>query len=186
MNNIQIKNNRILYYGNTAGYLSGKKAVVDPMFQTDELQNYLLEKKGLELEWAPGTFGRLAEGTIDPEGNAQLLKSCRVWQLAPDTDIMMRFISYDELTERFGELDVTNYRIVYDGHVETNDLEGLYTKFNIDHPPGYEGHSLSMSDVLELYDHEGSTFYYCDRFGFKEILFQGPGQEQAQGPQLML
>ena len=90
------------------------------------------------------------------------------------------------MTERIGELDASNYRMVYDGQVETNDLEALYTKFNIDHPPGYEGHSLSMSDVLELYDYEGSTFYYCDRFGFKEVPFQEPGQEQIQGPQMSL
>jgi hypothetical protein len=182
----QIRNNRILYYGSTAGYLSGEKAVVDPMFQTDELQSYLSEKKELELEWMPGTFERLTAGTIDQEGNAQLLKSYRVWQLVPGTDIMMKFIGYDKLTERFGELDSANYWLVYDGQVETNDLEALYTKFNIDHPPGYKGHSLSMSDVQELYDHEGSTFYYCDRFGFKEIPFQELEQEQIQGPRMGL
>lgn len=52
-----------------------------------------------------------------------------------------------------------HYQLVYDGEVETNDLEELYTKFNLNHPPGYAGHSLSMSDVLELYDE-------VDRFGF--------------------
>lgn len=186
MSNVQIKNNRILYYGNTAGYLSEKKAVVDPMFATDELKAYLTEKKGLALEWTPGTFERLASGTIDPDGNARLLKRCRVWQLNPDSDIMMKFISYDDLVVRFGEPDHVNFQVVYDSEVETNDLEALYTKFNLDHPPGYEGHSLSMSDVLELHDSSGSVFYYCDRFGFKEIPFQESGQEQIQGPQMNL
>jgi hypothetical protein len=35
-----------------------------------------------------------------------------------------------------------------------------------------------MSDVVELYDDNGSEFYYVDRFGFKEIDFEGKGQIQ--------
>lgn len=186
MNGIQIKNNRILYYGNTAGYIEKGKAIVDPLFQNEELRSYLGGKKGLELEWRNGTYTRLAEGKLDPEGNLQVLKKCRVHQLKPDVDVMMKFIGYDELLERFGEPDPENYRVVYDGEVETNNLEGLYTKFNLDHPPGYEGHSLSMSDVVELYDDSGSSFHYVDRFGFKEISFQPPEQELYQGPKMSL
>lgn len=186
MNAIQIKNNRILYYGNTAGYLDIKRdtAVVDPMFENDELKSYLSNTKGFGIEWMPGTFERLAAGKLDLEGNLQVLKNCRVYQLKPDADIMMKFIGYDELIERFGEPDPDNYQQVYDGEVETNDLEELYTKFNLDHPHGYEGHSLSMSDIVELYDESGSTFRYVDRFGFREIPFQGPDQEPVQGPQM--
>lgn len=186
MNGIQIKNNRILYYGNVAGYVEKGKAIVDPLFQHEELRLYLAEKKGLELEWKNGTFERLAEGRLDPEGNAPILKKCRVWQLKPDADVMMKFIGYDELLARFGEPDPDNYRMVYDGEVDTNDLEQLYAKFNLDHPSGYEGHSLSMSDVVELYDNSGSNFHYVDRFGFKEISFQTQEQELYQGPEMSL
>lgn len=186
MKGIQIKNNRILYYGNTAGYIEKGKAIVDPMFQNEELRSYLAEKKGLELEWRNGTFARMAEGKVDPEGNLQVLKKCRVHQLKPNVDVMMKFIEYDELLEHFGEPDPDNYRVVYDGEVETNDMEELFAKFNLDHPPGYEGHSLSMSDVVELYDDLGSSFHYVDRFGFREIPFQASGQEQMQGPQMNL
>ncbi|HAP5500118.1 TPA: hypothetical protein IUZ99_002743 [Enterococcus faecalis] len=186
MNGIQIKNNRILYYGNTAGYVDKGKAIVDPLFQNEELRSYLVEKKGLELEWKIGTFERFAEGRLDPEGNAQLLKKCRVWQLKPDADVMMKFIGYDELLARFGEPDPENYRMVYDGEVNTNDLEALYAKFNLDHPPGYEGHSLSMSDVVELYDNSGSAFHYVDRFGFKEVSFQSQEPEMYRGPEMSM
>ena len=48
----------------------------------------------------------------------------------------------------YTHLDVYK-RQVYDGAVETNDLEALYTTFNTEWPEGYTGHSLSMSDVLE-------------------------------------
>lgn len=186
MKGIQIKNNRILYYGNTAGYVEKGKAIVDPLFQNEELRAYLGEKKGLELEWRNGIFERLAEGRLDPEGNTPILKKCRVWQLKPDADVMMKFIGYDELMARFGEPDPDNYRMVYDGEVHTNDLEQLYAKFNLNHPLGYEGHSLSMSDVIELYNDSGSIFHYVDRFGFKEISFQTQEQEQYQGPKMSL
>lgn len=186
MKGIQIKNNRIFYYGNTAGYIENGKAIVDPLFQNQELSDYLTKNQGLELEWRNGTFSRLAEGKLDPEGNLQILKRCRVYQLRPDADVMMKFIGYDKMKERFGEPDPANYMTVYDGEVETNDLEELFAKFNLDHPPGYEGHSLSMSDVVELYDGSGSSFHYVDRSGFREISFQEPEQEQLQGPQISM
>ncbi len=188
MNGIQIKNNRILYYGNTAGYLDSKRntAIVDPMFENDELKAYLSNSKGLNIEWRSGTFDRLAAGKLDSEGNLQVMKKCRVHQLKPDADIMMKFIGYDEILKDFGEPDQDNYRMVYDGEVETNNLEELFAKFNLDHPPDYEGHSLSMSDVVELYDASGSNFYYVDRFGFKEISFQPPEQELYQGPTMSM
>ena len=186
MNNIQIKNDLILYYGNKAGYIDNGKAVVDPLFRKDELRSYLTEKEGLELEWRSGVYEGLTEGRIHPAGGVRLLKSCRVWQLRPDVDPMMKFIGYDELLERFGEPDPDNYRTVYDGEVDTNNLDELFAKLNLAHPPGYEGHSLSMSDVIELYDKSGSSFHYVDRFGFKEISFHPPEQELYQGPAMSL
>ena len=91
----------------------------------------------------------------------------------------MRFISYDQMKKDFGEPNPQDYQVVYDGEVESNSLEAIYTKFNTAHPSGYTGHSLSMSDVVELYDGEGSEFHYCDRFGFKQIDFEAPSQTQT-------
>lgn len=186
MNGISIKNQRILFYGNTAGYIENAKAIVDPMFHCEELKDYLTEKQGLEIQWTNGVFDRLASGRPDPDGNTPILKNCRIHQLKPDVDIMMKFIDYDEMTKRFGEPNPENYKVVYDGQLETNDLDAIYEKFNLDHPPGYQGHSLSMSDVIELYDQNGSAFHYVDRFGFKEIAFQSSEQEQQHGHTMTL
>ena len=77
------------------------------------------------------------------------------------------------------ESHLENYNIVYDGQLDTNDLEAIYTRCNVNHPLGYNGHSLSMSDVVELYDAQGSEYHYCDRFGFQKISFGGSEQTQA-------
>lgn len=185
MNAVQIRGKLIQYYGNKAGYIEKGRAVVDPLFKTEQIQAYLA-RQGLAPEWRDGVHEGLVKGNIDPESGGRLLKSCRIWQLKPDVDVMMKFIGYDELLERFGEPDPNNYRAVYDGEVENNNLDELFAKFNLDHPPGYEGHSLSMSDVVELYDSSGSTFHYVDRFGFKEISFQSQEQELYQGPEMSL
>ena len=36
---------------------------------------------------------------------------------------------------------------------------------------------MSISDVMELYDGQGSTFYYVDRIGFQQVEFLQPEQE---------
>lgn len=194
MKNIEIRGGRVLFYGNEAGYVENGKAVVDPIFHGAELSDFLTKEK-LEALWTNGVYDRLAaarESTLAPQPHGQAhgipgqppLKSCRIWQLKPDVDVRMKFIGFDEMAKHFGELDPAFYRLAYDGQVETNDLEELYAKFNTDQPPGYEGHSLSMSDVVELYDETGSAFHYVDRFGFREIGFEPPGQEPIQGPSL--
>jgi len=178
MKGIQVKNGCVYYYGNPAGYIDRDTAVLDNLFRGRELESWTIGQN-LTPKWMDGVYDRLANGGAVMEGEAAVpLKDCRVWQLKPDVDVMMKFISYEEMTKRFGELAPDHYRLVYDGQIETNDLEAIWTKFNTRHPPGYIGHSLSMSDVIELYDHTGSEFHYVDRFGFQQIAFEGP--EQAQ------
>jgi hypothetical protein len=62
-----------------------------------------------------------------------------------------------------------DYTLVYEGEVEVEDvnktLEDLFTKFNINRPADFNGHSLSVSDIVEL----DGKFYYCDNVGWTEI-----------------
>ena len=75
--------------------------------------------------------------------------------------------------------------MVYDGEIETNELERIYDKFDDGQEvPGYTGHSLSVSDVIELYDEEASEFYYVDYRDFKPVAFGGPEPVQSQVLQL--
>ena len=178
MHTITLKNGLISYYGNPAGYIEKDAAVVDSIFQNDELSAWL-QSRALTPCWTDGVMERLLAGEqLAPSGEtAAPLKNVRIWQLKPETDVRMKFISLDELNVQFGLPGPDSYRIAYDGQLGTNDLEAIYERCNVNHPPGYNGHSLSMSDVVELYDNAGSSFYYCDRFGFKEIGF-APEQTQ--------
>ena len=173
MTRIQLKSGRIIYYGNPAGYVEDNIATVDSMFKSEELENWIQQRK-LIPKWKEGVFERLSgkDGFNLNDQELTSLKKCRIWQLKTDVSSERKFIGYEELKRAFGEPDKVNYRTAYDGEIESNDLEEIYTKFNLNHPHGFTGHSLSISDVVELYDDNGSEFYYVDRFGFKEIDFE--------------
>lgn len=70
------------------------------------------------------------------------------------------------------KIDSRIYDRVFEGEVDCKDLEDVYRKFNLEHPEGYKGRSLSVSDVVEIVDENGdSTFHFCDSIGFKQIDF---------------
>lgn len=180
MQGITEKGGIIFYYGNPAGYVDKENAIMDSIFQNEELESWL-QKKELVLQWTDGVMERLLAGeqiTGSIEA-ATPMKSVRIWQLKPETDVYMKFIGLDEMISQFGEPSPEHYSVVYGGQLGTNDLEAIYTRCNSNHPQGYAGHSLSMSDVVELYDEKGSEYHYCDRFGFKQIVFKEG--DQAQG-----
>lgn len=191
MAGITRKNDLISYYGNPAGYIvsggSTEKgsAIVDSNFKNEEFSNWL-SSHALTPSWTDGVMERLhASEQLGGVESAAPLKNVRIWQLKPDTDVRMKFIGYEEAVKSFGNPNPADYQIAYDGQMGTNDLEEIYTRCNIDHPPGYHGHSLSMSDVVELYDANvnddgmSSSFHYCDRFGFQEISFEENSQTQG-------
>lgn len=180
MSSIKLQNDCIYYYGNPAGYVEQDTAIVDQMFKNDEFEDWIKLRK-LTPKWAEGVFEILSSGKVSftHDGIKTPLKSCRIWQLRTDVGPELKFIGYEELKEKFGEPDKENYKIAYDGEIETNDLEEIYKKFNLNHPHGFTGHSLSMSDVVELYDGISSHYYYVDRYGFQEIDFEP--NDQVQG-----
>ena len=45
----------------------------------------------------------------------------------------------------------------------------LYTKFNIEHPEDFRGHSMSVSDIVALIVANDVSFYYVDAFGFRPL-----------------
>ena len=49
-------------------------------------------------------------------------------------------------------------------------LDDIFTRFNIDHPKDYKGHSLSVSDVVVLHQNGQDAAHYVDRAGYKDCL----------------
>lgn len=81
-----------------------------------------------------------------------------------------RFASYEILTKLGLSIDSHNYDLVYTGTMDDETtLEDIYTKFNLYHPEGYTGHSLSVSDIVVLAYDGKEAAYYCDSIGFKEV-----------------
>ena len=63
-----------------------------------------------------------------------------------------------------------NYELVYSAELTPGtSLEDIYTRFNIDHPKDFKGHSLSVSDVVVLHQNGQDTAHYVDSFGYKDV-----------------
>lgn len=81
-----------------------------------------------------------------------------------------RFAGIAELHERGLYVDRENYSRVYRGRLKDEQtLEDIYTKFNVDRPSDFYGHSLSTGDVIGIVRDGKPTAYYIDSVGFEEI-----------------
>lgn len=76
--------------------------------------------------------------------------------------------------EKRGGVDANIYKQVYYGDIDVDNLESLYIRLNEDNrPPLYQGTSLSVSDVVEVFDSEDSNAdskcFYVDSVEYKEL-----------------
>ena len=82
----------------------------------------------------------------------------------------LRFEPYDRLQATGNVMDKANYELVYSAPLTPGtSLEDIYTRFNIDHPKDFKGHSLSVSDVVVLHQNGQDTAHYVDSFGYKDV-----------------
>ena len=82
----------------------------------------------------------------------------------------LHFEPYDRLTAAGHRVDAKNYTLVYSAPLTPGtSLEDIYTRFNIDHPKDFKGHSLSVSDVVVLHQNGQDTAHYVDSFGYKDV-----------------
>lgn len=78
------------------------------------------------------------------------------------------------------------YKNVFYGDVEAENLEDVYRLFNDNRPMTHQGHSLSMSDVVEVCnDNEdlvtANGFYFVKDIGFEKIDFDSSQAEEMSG-----
>lgn len=115
-----------------------------------------------------------------------------IYQINTDRDPkQLKFLCLDTARRilHSAEPDSAAYDKVYSGDVKCRNLEDVFTLFNSRRPEGFRGHSLSVSDVVEVEDAVGITpgFYFCDSFGFKEIPFQPElAADAVRGPTIQV
>lgn len=81
-----------------------------------------------------------------------------------------RFEPYDRLHAAGLAVDPAHYEPVYSGPMTPGmTLDAIYTRFNLDHPQDFKGHSLSVSDVVVVQQGGQSTAHYVDSFGYKTV-----------------
>ena len=80
------------------------------------------------------------------------------------------------IKDNFDAVTPENYKLVYlgeltelQGQTQSETLEAIYTKLNVDHPADYKAHSLSVSDIVVLHENGENSAHFVDSFGFTEL-----------------
>ena len=106
-----------------------------------------------------------------------------IYQLKPgDSTRDYRFEPLDSIHRNGLSVKPENYELVYEAPLTAkDDLESIYTRFNVDRPADFTGHSLSVSDIVVLHQDGKDTAHYCDRAGFSEVPeFLQPAQKSRE------
>ena len=142
------------------------------------LQDYLgLTGQEYDVFLRDGTQGAF-EKMLDSQRKARPFRIYQI-DLNLTRTVPYAFMGTEELHKLgYDQPPAEDYRLVYDSlihcPIDWDDdavLERIFERFNLNHPADYRGHSLSVSDIVELYDDTQNTFYYCDSFGFTPIPF---------------
>ena len=97
--------------------------------------------------------------------------SFSIYQLKDGNETLdYRFEPLDSIHRNGLSVKPENYELVYEAPLtEKDNLESIYTRFNVDRPADFTGHSLSVSDIVVLHQDGKDTAHYCDRAGFSEV-----------------
>ena len=109
--------------------------------------------------------------------------SFSIYQLKGGNETLdYRFEPLDSIHRNGLSVKPENYELVYEAPLTTKDnLESIYTRFNVDRPADFTGHSLSVSDIVVLHQDGKDTAHYCDRTGFSEVPeFLQPAQKSRE------
>ena len=117
------------------------------------------------------TNGKAQEETKAAPELPQEKDTFSIYQLKRDDETVdLRFEPYDRLTAAGHTVDMANYDRIYTADLAPGtSLEDIYTRFNVDHPKDFKGHSLSVSDVVVLHQNGQDTAHYVDSIGYKEV-----------------
>lgn len=100
----------------------------------------------------------------------------KIYQIDMDRDEnRVKFSRFEMLKMLQGSNKVNSeiYDLVYASDVDCKNLEEVYATFNLTHPEDFRGHSLSVSDIVEVTEGKSvaNGFYFCDSIGFRKVDF---------------
>ena len=123
-----------------------------------------------EIQKAQDKEQTAAQPTTAKQADASDKDTFSIYQIkGGDETRDLRFEPYDRLQATGNVVDKANYELVYSAPLTPGtSLEDIYTRFNIDHPKDFKGHSLSVSDVVVLHQNGRDTAHYVDSFGYKD------------------
>ena len=140
----------------------------EPLFMEGEFSRDLYDEDwGFLSDEPPMTPEQFYNATQEKE--RQTVREYEIYQLnAGSRDNM--FLNMKELREKHVTPNIASYDSVYKGTLEPGmTLDSLYTKFNVERPEDFKGHSLSVSDVIVISDEHGKTAWFVDSFGFTQL-----------------
>ena len=152
------------------------QAVIDNICAMHDLGNESVQPA--EAELLAGMQGSDLASIIEQRFMQETTDSYAIYQLR-DTDAtdQLHFISFDELAKQGQTAERSNYELVHTGPLlqgggikETPErLNDLFFRFNHNHPEGFVGHSLSISDVIAVRNSGELSCFYVDRWGFEKL-----------------
>ncbi len=146
----------------------GTVFTAEPLFMEGEFSRDIYDEDWDFLsDQEPMTPEQFYNATQEKE--RQTVREYEIYQLnAGGRDQM--FMNMKELREKRVTPNIASYDSVYKSTLEPGmTLDSLYTKFNVERPEDFKGHSLSVSDVIVVNDEHGKTAWFVDSFGFTQL-----------------
>ena len=159
-----------------------KAALEDP--DRSRVDEMLAAAEKAEREYAAeaATYAQIPADIV-AQARAAQGDTFSIYQLKPgDSTRDYRFEPLDTIRNNGLSVKPENYEQVYTAPLTAkDDLESIYTRFNVDRPADFTGHSLSVSDIVVLHQGGKDTAHYCDRAGFSEVPeFLQPAQKSRE------
>jgi len=161
-------------FGYVAGWSSGKEMT--------ELKTSLETIQATARELINEIEGHFTELQQKRQAEQEQGDTFSIYQLKRGDETRdLRFEPYDRLQATGHAIDRANYELIYTAPLTPDtSLEDIYTRFNIDHPADFKGHSLSVSDIVVLHRDGRDAAHYVDSIGYREV----PEFFKEQGRQL--
>ena len=150
-----------------------KAALEDPNRSRVDEMLAAAEKAEREYAAEAATYAQTPAAIVEQARAAQgePVGSFSIYQLKGGNETLdYRFEPLDSIHRNGLSVKPENYELVYEAPLtEKDNLESIYTRFNVDRPADFTGHSLSVSDIVVLHQNGKDTAHYCDRAGFSEV-----------------